>query len=150
MKLFLYPYHLQFKFPFRIAHGERTGTEVIYVKVEHEGLTAWGEATLPPYLPETQKSVSDFLLAFEKSLSGASIDNWFEKLRSVQTDLSAKAALDMALWSLKAQMENKSIGELLGISGFFPEGFYTVGVCSKEEMKQRVDYALQQGFEKFK
>jgi L-alanine-DL-glutamate epimerase-like enolase superfamily enzyme len=151
MTLSLHPYHLQFKYPFRIAHGVRTGTDVVYVKLEYEGLTAWGEATLPPYLPETQKSVSEFLLSFGKNMPTNSIDDWFEKLKLVETNLSAKAALDMALWSLKSQMEGKTIGELLGIEKKeFPEGFYTLGICTKEEKKQRVEYALQQGFERFK
>lgn len=154
MKLSLYPYQLQFKFPFRIAHGVRTHTNVVYVKLEHEGFTAWGEATLPPYLAETQKSVSEFLLEFSKNISSDSIDDWFEKLNQVQTNLSAKAALDMALWNLKSQIENKTIGELLGIpagnSAQFPMGTYTIGVSSLEEMKIKVEEAIKAGFEIFK
>ena len=78
MRLSLYPYQLRFKYPFRIAHGIREGTDVVYVKLEHEGLTAWGEATLPPYLPETQKSVMEFITAFYRSLGDADIEVWFE------------------------------------------------------------------------
>ena len=151
MKLSLHPYQLQFKFPFRIAHGVRSHTDVVYVKLEHEGLTGWGEATLPPYLPETQKSVTEFLLAFSKNISSNSIDDWFDELKKVQTNMSAKATLDMALWNLKSQMENKSLGELLGIStGKFPQGTYTIGVCAIDEMKLKVDEATQFGFEIFK
>ena len=51
LKLSLHPYQLKFKFPFRIAHGVRSHTDVVYVKLEHEEFTGWGEATLPPYLP---------------------------------------------------------------------------------------------------
>ena len=150
MKLSLYPYHHQFSYPFRIAHGMRMGTDVVYVLLEHEGLKAWGEATLPPYLPETQRTVIDFISALAASIGNAGLDAWFEKLGKVETNMSAKAALDMALWSMKAQMQGKTVGELFGIAGTYPEGFFTVGVCSKEEMKQRVDYALKRGFERFK
>ncbi len=151
MKLSLYPYQLQFKFPFRIAHGVRTHTDVVYVKLEHEGFTAWGEATLPPYLPETQKSVSEFLLDFNKNIFSNSIDDWFEKLNPVQTNLSAKAALDMALWNLKAQVEGKTLIQFLGIRPFeFPFGTYTIGVCSFEEMKMKVEEGNKYGFEIFK
>ncbi len=150
-KLSLFPYQLRFKFPFRIAHGLRTHTHVVYVKLEHEGFTAWGEAALPPYLPETQKSVVEFLEAFSKSISSNSVDDWFEMLKPESENLSAKAALDMALWSLKSKMENKSIGELLNIEQKdFPLDTYTIGVSSFDEMKLKVEEANQFGFEIFK
>lgn len=156
MKLSLYPYQLQFKFPFRIAHGVRTHTDVVYVKLEHENFTSWGEATLPPYLPETQKSVSEFLLEFSKNIFSNAVNDWFEKLNPVQTNLSAKAALDMALWNLKAQIENKTIGELLVVgdntnNGFyFPMGTYTIGVSSFDEMKLKIEEGNKYGFQIFK
>ncbi len=112
----------------------------------------WGEATLPPYLPETQKSVIEFVNNFAKSVSFSSdINDWFTALNLVQANMSAKAALDMALWSLKANLEEKTIGELLGITaGEFPLGTYTIGVCPKEEMKVKIADALAAGFELFK
>lgn len=150
-KISLYPYQLQFKFPFRIAHGLRTHTDVIYVKIEYEGFTAWGEATLPPYLPETQKSVVEFLTQFSKSLTFNLVDDWFVKLQDASENMSAKAALDMALWSLKSQIENKPIGELLDIKqSEFPFDTYTIGVSSFDEMKLKVEEANRFGFEIFK
>ena len=151
MKLSLIPYKLEFRYPFRIAHGMRTHTDVVYIKLEHDGYTAWGEATLPPYLPETQQSVISFLTDFSKSVSGNSVDEWFDKLSKESENLSAKAALDMALWSLKSQLQNKSIEEILGIkSTVFPLATYTIGVCSLPEMKLKIDEAIGYGFEMFK
>ncbi len=146
------PYQLQFKYPFRIAHGVRTHTDVVYVKLEHDGFVGWGEATLPPYLPETQKTVIEFVLEFAKSVSFSDdINDWFTALNAVQSNMSAKAALDMALWSLKANLEEKTIGELLGITaGGFPLGTYTIGVCPKEEMQVKITEAIAAGFELFK
>lgn len=129
----------------------RTHTAVVYVKLEHEGFVGWGEATLPPYLPETQKTVTDFLLSFSNSNPFKSIDDWFDKLNLDQTNLSAKAALDMALWNLKSQKENKSIEELLRIEkSDFPLGTYTIGVSSFDEMKTKVEEGTKAGFEIFK
>ena len=114
MKLSLYPYQLRFKYPFKIAHGLRGFTDVVFVKLEHDGLVSWGEAALPPYLPETQKSVIAFLSDFEKSIASGSIYDWFEKLSGGGTsNMAARASLDMALWDLRAQMENTTIGHLL-------------------------------------
>ncbi|MES2622118.1 MAG: dipeptide epimerase, partial [Bacteroidota bacterium] len=144
-------YTLQFKYPFKIAHGLRTQTDVVYVKLEHEGFTAWGEAALPPYLPETQKSVVEFLSAFCKSVLTNSIDGWFEKLQSESENMSAKAALDMALWHMKSQVENTSIVELLGINEKkFPISTYTIGVSSLNEMKLKVEEADKHSFKVFK
>ena len=79
------------------------------------------------------------------------MDDWFSELNKVQTNMSAKAALDMALWNLKSQIENKTIGELLGIStGKFPQGTYTIGVSSFDEMKLKVAEATEFDFEIFK
>lgn len=151
MVINLIPYQLQFKYPFKIAHGVRTHTDVVYVKLEHEGLTAWGEATLPPYLPETQKSVIDFLTRFSKQLLHSPIEDWVAALASVNDNLSAKAALDIALWDMRAQIEGKTIGEMLGIEAKqYPLSTYTIGVGTAEETEQKVAYALSEGFELFK
>lgn len=119
--------------------------------LEHDGLTAWGEATLPPYLPETQKSVNDFLTAFSKPLLSQPLEDWREALATVNNNLSAKAALDIALWDMRAQMAGKTIGELLGVDmKQYPLGTYTIGVGTAEETKQKVEYAISKGFELFK
>lgn len=151
MKLSLHPYQLQFKFPFRIAHGVRSSTPVVYVQLQHEGITAWGEAALPPYLPETQQSVIDFLTTFAKQASNKNIGWWFEKLSTVENNLAAKAALDMALWSMQAQLQNKTISELLGINpATYPLSTYTIGVSNFNEMQLKVADAERNGFKIFK
>ena len=154
MKLDLFPFQLKFKYAFKIAHGIRNTTDVVYVRITHDRFVAWGEATLPPYLPETQQSVIEFLSKVD--ITGIQIPfNPFEIFKEIDArypgNLSAKAALDMALWDLKAQLENRSIGELLRIpSGPFPQCTYTLGVSSYEEMKTKVNEADGFGFELFK
>ena len=152
MRLSLHPYRLRFRYPFRIAHGMRTGTDVVYVKLEHDGLTAWGEATLPPYLPETQKTVMEFITTFYKSVGDADIEVWFEKLAAVDTNMSAKAALDMALWDMKAQQAGQTVDGILGIApANYPLCTYTIGACeTEEEMQNKVNHGLANGFRFFK
>lgn len=152
MKLTLDPYQLRFKYPFKIAHGLREFTPLVYIKLEQDGFTAWGEAALPPYLPETQQSVIDFIGNFYRRNPNGSIDNWFEQLAADSSrNMSAKAALDMALWDLKAQIGQTTIVRLLGIeSTNFPLGAYTIGVCGFEEMKRKFEEATGYGFKLFK
>ena len=154
LKLGLFPYQLRFKHPFKISHGIRETTDVVYVRLTHDGFTAWGEATLPPYLPETQKTVIDFLSGLD--ISGIQFPlNPIQVFKDVDAkhsgNFSAKAALDMALWHLKSQIENKDTGALLGIqSKQLPLCTYTLGVSGFAEMKAKVEEALNYGFGLFK
>jgi L-alanine-DL-glutamate epimerase-like enolase superfamily enzyme len=152
MILSLHPYQLKFKHPFKIAHGIRSYTDVVFVKLQHQGFTAWGEAALPPYQHETQQSVFEYIEAFQKRVAPDNSNDWFEKLNEDHSkDMAAKAALDMALWSLKAQIQNTTITQLAGIeTSSFPLCTYTIGISSKQEMEQKVIEALQYGFELFK
>lgn len=152
MKFHCIPYQLQFKFPFRIAHGMRTHTAVVYVRLQDKGFTAWGEAALPPYLPETQASVVSFVYDFADCVDEADTEDCLTALQHFGTgNMAARAAIDMALWNLKVQQADKSIAQLLGITTTTaPLNTYTIGVCSSDEMKLKVDDALQNGFQLFK
>jgi len=55
------PYTLLFHEPFGTAHGLREGTDAVFVRLEREGVLAYGEATLPPYVNENAASVIDGL-----------------------------------------------------------------------------------------
>ncbi len=146
-------YRLAFKYPFRIAHGMRTHTDVVYVKLKSRGYTAWGEATLPPYLPETEESVAHFLNHFAAQNSNLNTcADWRNALlHDTSKNMAAKAALDMALWQLQAQLESKTVSELLVFeSAQFPYGTYTIGVCPIDEMQQKIAEANTIGFSIFK
>lgn len=57
LRLSYCPFRLEFKHPFGTAHGVRTGTDSVFVKLEGEGITGYGEVTLPPYLKEKPAEV---------------------------------------------------------------------------------------------
>jgi L-alanine-DL-glutamate epimerase-like enolase superfamily enzyme len=54
------PYLLELKHTFTIASGSRSTTPIILIEIHYEGTTGYGEASLPPYLGESQTSVSNF------------------------------------------------------------------------------------------
>jgi L-Ala-D/L-Glu epimerase len=150
----LHPYQLEFIFPFRIAHGIRTHTQALFVELEHDGIIAFGEATFPPYLPYT---VDDAI----KSLSAIPMQTLITDAGIIEPSISlsnyqniqapALAALDMALWSLKAKLEHTSIRSLLGIADSSePPCTYTISVCDKEEMAKRIAAGKSQGYDLFK
>ena len=57
----MHPYFLTFQRPFALAHGTREGTQLAFVKLESQGVVAYGEASLPPYLHETFESVKNWV-----------------------------------------------------------------------------------------
>lgn len=131
----------------------RTHTDVVYVKVEHEGFTAWGEATLPPYLKETQQSVIGCVNAFADQANGLGFEECFEVLHqdNPKDNTVACAAIDIALWNLKALQAGTTIRQLLQL----PEkhnalNTYTIGVCPPDEMQGKVREGIAAGFEMFK
>ena len=61
MKLSFRPYDLKLKHTFTVAEYSRDTTPVVLTEIVFDGITGYGEASLPPYLGETQYSVMEFL-----------------------------------------------------------------------------------------
>ena len=57
MKLRFKPFDLQLRHVFTISNSSRTVTPVVLTEITYDGITGYGEASLPPYLGETQASV---------------------------------------------------------------------------------------------
>lgn len=149
------PYRLEFRFPFRIAHGERTGTDAVFLVVRRNGFTGFGEATLPPYLGIKPVDVVEKLRhpLVDEALQCLNPQEAFKLLEPLLNDnRPALAAVDMALWQIYTLERGKSVAQLNGIST--PENkvphTYTIGVCSPEQMKARISWGVQAGFKHFK
>ena len=61
MKLSYRPYDLQLRHTFTVSGFSRDTTPVILAEIEYEGFTGYGEASMPPYLGESQETVMRFL-----------------------------------------------------------------------------------------
>ncbi|MCW3125444.1 MAG: hypothetical protein JWO03_1102 [Bacteroidetes bacterium] len=155
MNITLHPYRLEFVFPFRIAHGVRTHTDAVFVELELDGIRTFGVSTLPPYLPYTQESTIANLSKFD--LSRVSFPYQTNELLPAlgimpsTMEAPAMAALDMALWTLEAKIKGTTIGSLLGIDK--PDTAirtYTISVCDKVEMAERIAFGKEHGFSTFK
>lgn len=111
MRLSVAPYRLLFKRPFGTAHGLRDGTDSVFVRLEHEGFTGYGEATLPPYLPQTQDQV---LLELRRADLDEQISS-FESGIEAEGLLSppARAALSSAYYDLVSKQKGIAVSMLL-------------------------------------
>ena len=61
MKLTFKPYTLELIHVFTVAVNSRTTTPVMLTEIEYEGIKGHGEASMPPYLGETQETAIAFL-----------------------------------------------------------------------------------------
>jgi L-alanine-DL-glutamate epimerase-like enolase superfamily enzyme len=124
------------------------------VEIENDGLTGYGEASLPPYLPEDQKSVIEFLK--KVNLSTFKIPKDINLILDYVDNLSernnaAKAAIDIALHDLVAKQKNIPLYEYLKI-GKRNDVFtsFTIGITESEKIKQKIDAASEYKFLKIK
>lgn len=143
MKLTFEPFRLELKHPFRLATGVRSHTEVVYVKLEHEGLTALGESSLPPYLGETVETVSNFLRRIEpQHINSQDLMSTRVYLDEIaEGNLAAKAGVEMALVSLAAKQKEKGLFEIFDIDDRPITTSYTIGISSPTELDSKLNDA---------
>lgn len=143
IKLIYSPYTLNFRRPFKIAHGVRSTTPVTIVKMEYEGLTAHGEASMPPYLGESHQTVASFLdkvvplmKEFRDPTDIANILNEIDRLAPGNS--AAKAAVDIALHDLIGKMEGKSCWKIFGAENRPVTTSYTLGIDEPSILNEKV------------
>jgi L-alanine-DL-glutamate epimerase-like enolase superfamily enzyme len=154
MYLKFYPYTIKLKEQFTISVNSRATTPAIMVEIEHDGITGYGEASLPPYLQEDQKSVMDFLkrvdLTIFKDL--ADINTILDYIDDLSVgDNAAKASVDIALHDLLGKKKNIPLYEYLNINN--KEDIYTsftIGISDEENLKQKISVASQYKYFKIK
>jgi L-alanine-DL-glutamate epimerase-like enolase superfamily enzyme len=115
------------------------------VKLEFEGTTGYGEASMPPYLGESHNSSTKFLSALnlQQFTDPFRMDEILEYVnKSAQGNTAAKASVDIALHDL--------VGKILGQPWFKIWGFsaedtpvtsFTIGIDTPEVVKQKVKEA---------
>jgi L-alanine-DL-glutamate epimerase-like enolase superfamily enzyme len=106
------------------------------------GGIGYGEATLPPYLGETQESVIQFLKIAESAIQGIGTDlSKIPLLDQVSLGNSAaKAAIDIALHDLVGKLENKPAYELLKLpKPLDKETSVTIGIGDLSLIPQKLD-----------
>lgn len=145
LKLTFEPYDLQLKHVFTLAGSSRTTTPVMLTRLEYEGYTGYGEASMPPYLGESQKSAAQFL----NTLNLAQFNDPFrmdEILEYVDEaapgNTAAKAAVDIALHDLTGKLMKQPWYKIWGYPAEnTPDTSFTIGIDSPEVVRQKVQEA---------
>lgn len=146
MRVEFYPLYLKKRFPLRISRGEVLGGENLFLAVTENGVTGWGE--MAPGETEGAATVAEGRAQLEafcaNGLGGAIHDIW-AAARAAGVGACALAALDMALWDLRAKQAGMPLHELLGLARRGVVSSLTVGINPPELVRQRVPILLQRG-----
>lgn len=147
MKLTFRPYTLQLKEQFTLATSSRNTTPAILVEIEQDGVIGYGEASLPPYLKDTQESVSRFLsnLNLQQFCYSHTLDEVLDHLlKESRDDSAAKAAVDIALHDLYGKQHNVALHKLWNCNlSAIPPTSYTIGIASEEDIRRKTRDADQ-------
>jgi L-Ala-D/L-Glu epimerase len=140
-----WPYELQLKHVFTIASGSRTTTPVVLTSIEYEGIKGFGEASMPPYLGESHKTVMDFLSKVD--LSEFSDPLQLREILDYVNGLSpgnyaAKASVDIALHDLAGKLKNEPCYEMFHLDPLrTPHTSLTIGIDNPDIVRQKVKEA---------
>lgn len=135
------PYIVELRHTFSISNFSRKQTPAMLVKLEWEGYTGYGEASMPPYLGESIETATKFY----KALKISQFSNPFlldEILTYVDEtapgNTAAKAAVDIALHDLKGKILNQPLHQLLGYDIWqTPPTSYTIGIDEPQVVQEK-------------
>ncbi len=136
------PYTLQLKHTFTLATSSRTTTPVVLTEIEYDGITGYGEASMPPYLGESHESVMKFLSLLNLSQFSdpfllVDILEYVDKV--MPGNYAAKASVDIALHDLIGKLVNEPFYRLFGLNpAKAPLTSFTIGLDSQEIIRQKV------------
>jgi len=148
------PYTLDLKYVFRISRGARTSTPLLLTAIEFEGVTGYGEASMPPLYGESHESAINFIKKVD--LSGFNdpmdIDGMMQYVDSIDAgNTAAKAAIDIALHDIAGKVADKPVYQLFNLPGVDSIATSkTIGLDKSEIIKERVQEAKEFPFLKIK
>ncbi|GHT10669.1 L-Ala-D/L-Glu epimerase [Bacteroidia bacterium] len=141
LKLTYRTYDLQLRHVFTIANSSRTTTPIVLTEIEYEGVTGYGEASMPPYLGETQASVIEFLKKVDLSQFSSPFElddilTYVDKI--TENNTAAKASIDIALHDLVGKIMGKPWYNIWGLNKTkAPSTTFTIGIDTREVVIQK-------------
>lgn len=141
MKLSFEPYELQLRHTFTVASYSRKTTPDVQVKIDYDGFTGYGEASMPPYLGQTVDSVCRFLQKVDlgQFSDPFMIDDILTRVDSLsEGDSAAKAAVDIALHDLVGKLIGQPWYRIWGLNpDKTPDTTFTIGIDTPEVVREK-------------
>ena len=141
MKLTFEPVDLQLRYTFTVSTYSRTMTPTVRTKIEYDGVTGYGEASMPQYLGESQASVCVFLKRveldrFRSPFEMEDILTYVDRLGENNT--AAKAAVDIALHDLVGKLMGQPWYKIWGLNpDHIPPTTYTIGIDQPDVVRKK-------------
>ncbi len=145
MKLSFKPYTLELNHVFTIATSSRSTTPVMLTQIEYDGVIGYGEASMPPYLGESQETATKFLSKvnlsqFNDPFKMEEILDYVDGIEAKNT--AAKAAVDIALHDLVGKLMGQPWYKVWGYDAAkTPHTSFTIGIDTAEVVKEKVKEA---------
>jgi L-alanine-DL-glutamate epimerase-like enolase superfamily enzyme len=146
MKLTYFPYELKLRHVFTVATYSRSTTPDIQVELEYDGVTGYGEASMPPYLAKelgTVDSVMEFLGRVARRLQDFSDPFQMEDILSAidqmdEGNAAGKAAVDIALHDLVGKIMKQPWYRIWGLNpALAPSTTFTIGIDTADVVRQK-------------
>ena len=141
LKLRFQPYNLQLKHVFTVATYSRTTTPDVQVEVEYDGITGYGEASMPPYLGESVESVTRFLqqVNLEQFSDPFQLEEILAYVDGIMPgNTAAKASVDIALHDLVGKLLGAPWHKIWGLDkSKAPSTTYTIGIDTPDVVRQK-------------
>lgn len=146
MELTFFPYELKLRHVFTVATYSRTTTPDVQVELTYDGITGYGEASMPPYL-QHELGTMDSVLAFLKRVQEGigqfadpfqleDILAWVDSLS--EGDAAAKAAVDIALHDLVGKLLQAPWYKIWGLDKEkAPSTTFTIGIDTADVVREK-------------
>jgi o-succinylbenzoate synthase len=145
-------------YPFETSFGLTTGRRILFIELESEGLTAWGECVAGEHPYFSDEMIDTAWIITETELAprlleanieaGGSVPHIFKQVRGHRM---AKAAVENAVWDLESQVEKIPLAQLLGgTRDVIPCGV-SIGIQpTLEQLMEKIEIELAAGYQRIK
>ena len=131
---------------FRISRAARREALNVFLRIERDGISGYGEASANAYYFETAADVAAKLKTLPAFLEAHPVDSpadiaaiWEESWPLLSPSRAAQCALDVALWDWLGKRENLTVTELaLGQKPRPVVSFATIGISSPAELDHKI------------
>ena len=146
MKLRFFPYELKLRHVFTVATSTRTTTQGVQVEIEYDGVTGYGEASMPPYLQKelgSLESVQAFLAKVQGIIGDFKDPFQLEEILTYidglsESDAAAKAAVDIALHDLVGKLMGAPWYKIWGLNkDKAPDTTFTIGIDTADVVRAK-------------
>jgi L-Ala-D/L-Glu epimerase / N-acetyl-D-glutamate racemase len=134
---------------FVISRSAQDSADVVYVEIEHNGVTGYGEATP---IERYEQTVESALAYLEQNGDRLGDDPWV--LEEIEARLppgepAARAAIDAALHDLQGKLAGQPVWRLLGLRRDGPPTSWTIWLGDPDDMARRTE-AVEGRFKRLK